>query len=138
MGYATMPEKRTLPGVQRLFSMFPSGLPGIALALLRISVASTVLLQAYAQREVMTALALAAFLIEAIILLLGFFTPLVALLAAAAPFVGPSIMTLPYGGLAIISVMNAVALALLGPGAYSFDAVRFGRRVVQLHSKDGD
>jgi uncharacterized membrane protein YphA (DoxX/SURF4 family) len=128
MGYAMIPEKRTLPGVQRLFSMFPSGLPGIALVLLRISVASTVLLQAGAQREVMTAM----------ILLLGFFTPLVALLAAAAPFVGPSIMTLPYGGLAIISLLNAVALALLGPGAYSFDAVRFGRRVVQLHSKDGD
>jgi hypothetical protein len=32
--------------------------------------------------------------------------------------------------------LNALALMLLGPGAYSLDALRFGRRVVDLPSGD--
>ena len=33
-----------------------------------------------------------------------------------------------------ISILNALALMLLGAGAYSLDALRFGRRVVDLPS----
>jgi hypothetical protein len=33
---------------------------------------------------------------------------------------------------ALLMCLDAVALALLGPGAYSIDSYRFGRRVVVL------
>jgi hypothetical protein len=36
------------------------------------------------------------------------------------------------GGCAAIAILNALALALIGPGAYSIDARRFGRRIVVL------
>jgi hypothetical protein len=42
-------------------------------------------------------------------------------------------------GLVVITIIDAAALALLGPGAYSLDALRFGRRVIFAESwRDGD
>jgi hypothetical protein len=124
--------------MQRLFSMFPSGLPGIALLILRTSVAMTVLLHGYSQRQELAAWLLACFLLLAITLIAGFLTPILALLSAAVQFIGPWAATMSTSGLLVVSILNALALALLGPGAYSLDAVRFGRRVVDLPSdRDG-
>jgi hypothetical protein len=114
--------------------MFPSGLPGIALLILRTSVAMTVLLRGYTQRQELAAWLLACFLLLAITLIAGFLTPILALLAAAVQFIGPWAATMSTSGLLVVSILNAVALALLGPGAYSIDAARFGRRVVDLPS----
>jgi uncharacterized membrane protein YphA (DoxX/SURF4 family) len=36
----------------------------------------------------------------------------------------------------VLAVFFLLALMLLGPGAYSLDAMRFGRRVVDLPSGD--
>lgn len=119
-----------------MFSMFPSGLPGFALLLLRISVALTLLLHGYTRREELAAVALASVLLLAIALVVGFLTPIVALLAMAVQFVGPWRGGMPILGFVALSILNALALALLGPGAYSFDAVRFGRRVVELPPED--
>jgi hypothetical protein len=130
-------DKRSLTGVQRLFSMFPSGLPGIALLLLRLSVAFTVLLHGYARREVLAVAALAGFLLLAMALIVGFLTPIVTLLVMAVQFAGPWGLGMTNTGFVTVSILNALALALLGPGAYSFDALRFGRRVVDLPSDDG-
>jgi uncharacterized membrane protein YphA (DoxX/SURF4 family) len=77
---------------------------------------------------------LACFLLLAITLIAGFLTPILALLAAAVQFIGPWAATMSTSGLLVVSILNAVALALLGPGAYSIDAARFGRRVVDLPS----
>jgi len=117
--------------------MFPPGLPGIALLLLRLSVAFTVLLHGCARREVLAVAALAGFLLLAMALIVGFLTPIVALLVMAVQFAGPWGLGMTNTGFVTVSILNALALALLGPGAYSFDALRFGRRVVDLPSNDG-
>ena len=132
-----MRDKGSLTGVQRLFSMFPPGLPGTALLLLRLSVAFTVLLHGYARREVLAFAALAGFLLLAMALIVGFLTPIVALLVMAVQFAAPWGLGMTNTGFVTVSILNALALALLGPGAYSFDALRFGRRVVDLPFDDG-
>jgi len=65
-------------------------------------------------------------------LLVGFLTPLVVMLALLVHVVmwltlGTSSVTM-----VIVVVLDAWALALLGPGAFSIDSYRFGRRVVEL------
>lgn len=116
--------------------MFPAGLPGIALVILRISVAITVFVQGYSQREQLGAWVLGCLLLQAFTLVAGFLTPIFALLAVAVQFFGP--WPISISSLFVVSILNALALALLGPGAYSFDAARFGRRVVELPPKNDE
>ena len=127
---------RTLSRMQRLFSMFPSGLPGVALLLLRVSVAWTVFLHLFAVHSELAVWASAALLVLAAALVVGILTPIAALLVIAAHFGGPYDINVPNTGIVAVNILNALALALLGPGAYSFDALRFGRRVVELPSHD--
>jgi hypothetical protein len=116
--------------VQRLFSMFPPGLPGIGLLLLRISVAIGLLLEGYGHRQVGWIHATAVLL--SITLFAGYVTPIAA--AAGLLFHGLIWLTSGGGSAAILSIvsLDITALALLGPGAYSVDASLFGRRVVVL------
>jgi hypothetical protein len=51
IGYAPIRRNGTLQRVQRLFSMFPPGWPGLALILLRGSVATAVVLEGYIHRQ---------------------------------------------------------------------------------------
>jgi hypothetical protein len=69
--------------------MFPSGLPGIALLLLRVSVAFPVLLPCYARRDAMAVMMLAAFFLLAIAVNVGFVTPIVAFMAMSVQLGGP-------------------------------------------------
>src|SRR5262245_3880748 len=106
-------------GVQRLFSMFPRGLPGLALLFLRVSVASALLLEAYSQRMQMSGGLQIAVVVVSVSLCAGFFTPIGALLALALQAAIWSMHG--FGAAASMSVylLDAIALALLGPGAYS-------------------
>src|SRR5262249_6843339 len=52
VGYAGSCRWRTLTTVQRLFFMFPTGLPGLALLLLRASVAIALLMETFSQHGV--------------------------------------------------------------------------------------
>ena len=114
--------------MQRLFSVFPRGWPGVGLLLLRISVAAACL-QTYARHDTRASWALLASIPTSACLCAGALTPLAAALAFAMQLTAAA-MRVNGTDLPIITIIDATALALLGPGAYSLDALRFGRRVI--------
>jgi hypothetical protein len=112
--------------------MFPRGWPGIALALLRLSVAAACL-------QTSTHRAGSAWVLLADIplcasLCAGALTPLAAVLAVALQLSAAADLLVSSAGCVVITILDAAALALLGPGAYSLDALRFGRRVISAES----
>jgi hypothetical protein len=114
--------------MQRLFSMFPPGLPGVGLLLLRSSVAIALLLEGHRQPGWIQAAAI----LLSITLFAGYVTPIAA--GIGLLFHGLIWLTSGGGSAALLSIvsLDITALALLGPGAYSVDASLFGRRVVVL------
>jgi hypothetical protein len=122
--------------VARLFSMFPSGRPGIALLILRVSVAAMLLAHGRISEIPAFSSVFLVVLLLALSLCLGFATPLAATLYCIA---GLALLPNAVGfdtKIIVLSIPNAVVLALLGPGAYSLDARLFGRRVIVLSSGD--
>jgi len=114
--------------VQRLFSMFPRGWPGLALLSLRLSVALAVVAHLHDVHHQVAGWVYAAAISLPVSLGAGLLTPIGARVALVAPAVIWSSVGVPNSGLATIVTLDALALALLGPGAYSIDAYRFGRR----------
>jgi hypothetical protein len=112
--------------------MFPPGLPGVALLLLRESVAVASVAASYSQGHGAASASHVAAILIAAVLSLGFLTPVVViadLALHALIWISHGIDSVTLAG---IVVFDAIALALLGPGAYSIDCYRFGRRVVVL------
>jgi uncharacterized membrane protein YphA (DoxX/SURF4 family) len=125
---------RRLATVQRLFSMFPPGLPGLALLLLRASVAIALLLDDYFHREALADWVHVLVILISLVVSVGYLTPIVAATALAChAFIWLAAgADLSAAVTALVFALNALALALLGPGAYSLDSRRFGRRLVVL------
>jgi hypothetical protein len=118
--------------VQRLFSMFPAGLPGSALLLLRITVAGLLLVSSLSNESTgsVTPLKLLALSITCILLCLGALTPLASVLSLVIQAMYfPSLDGLRSASLALHMCVS-VAVFLLGPGAYSLDSKMFGRRLI--------
>ena len=128
-----LPPPDRLTVVQRLFSMFPTAGPGVALVLLRMAVAISLALHAPGAAPVMP-IGLDAPV--AVLLCLGVLTPILASFAAVA-FAATAFADATLEPAPVSLMLCATALALLGPGAYSFDAWRFGRRIV-VASDAGD
>ena len=132
--------------MRKLFSTFPSQWPGVGLLLLRALVGYSLIAQgmAYVRMPldsfVMCCLAALTF-VGAAFLLVGLMTPLVAFLVAAGG-IGIALSWIPSaaGGLfeGYVALINLIALsiaiALLGPGAFSLDARMFGRREITIPS----
>lgn len=123
--------------MQRLFSMFPAERPGFALLLMRVALA--VMLMDGVARPFMHLGSLWFLLAPAAVavaLCLGFLTPVVSALCVLLELTAWSSSGAALGAVHVCAVLVAVALAMLGPGAYSLDARLFGRRQVILRTGD--
>jgi uncharacterized membrane protein YphA (DoxX/SURF4 family) len=118
--------------LQKLFPAFPTGWPGFGLLLLRGFVAFTLVAQIAAhirsaEFSFYDWLFAALILAGAGLLLLGFMTPVVSIVVAvagvAAAFTNPELIGV---------IVLGLAIAFLGPGAFSIDARMFGRREILI------
>ena len=127
--------------LQRLFSTFPSGRPGIGLLLLRFALGGAAILQALTMiaaepgdgtLRFWAALVLAA----GVLLTLGFLTPLAAgsltLLYGSVAAGWIAAEGSPPFGVTVLSAIVSAAVMLLGPGAFAVDAKLFGRREIRI------
>jgi hypothetical protein len=133
IGLTLARQATSIEMVQKLFSMFPAGLPGIALLLLRVSVAGMLFIDG-AGRVLLPAPTwlLIASVAAGIAVSTGFLTPLFALICGLFKVAALASIGQIVAPLVVLALLLAAAVAMLGPGAYSFDARMFGRRVVRL------
>jgi putative oxidoreductase len=124
--------------LQRLFSTFANGWPGRGLLLLRLLTAAAVMHQGLAAfHDTGTSVPQTPLVIvtaAAVLLLAGLWTPIAGTLVAVAE-VWISVSHFWQSGDPWYPVMPAalgVALAMLGPGAWSIDARLFGRKHIDL------
>jgi putative oxidoreductase len=122
--------------MQRLFSMFPNSWPGLGLLILRCALASSCIGIEIHTVEAVPRIAL--FMLAPIacggLLIGGLWTPIVAL-ALAAFLLWSGAAARPIEPLPFILAATAVALAMLGPGAWSLDAVLFGRKKIEVDDR---
>jgi len=131
--------------LQRLYSTFPGGNPGIGLLLLRAAVGLTAAAQGVfylsgpfnpSPGKWILGLVL---IVSGMALTAGFFTPVAGIMLGLcflgiavswfpAPTLGLHDARLLAGGM----IVTAIALALLGPGAFSLDGRLFGRREIVI------
>ena len=111
--------------------MFPTGAPGFALLILRVSLAAAILDSCFdVTRPAVFPLVCLALAVQSLLLCLGFLTPIVSIVACA--FELTALFVTGHGDARFLglSSLNAAAIAFLGPGAYSLDARLFGRREI--------
>jgi putative oxidoreductase len=118
--------------VQRLFSTFAAGWPGIGLFIQRFLIGPILLREAFLQPSAsphLTTIVLP--LIASVLLVIGLGTPYIGLLVAATqPWLVFSGSADPWT--AIILCGLGISLAMIGPGAWSMDARFFGRKHVEI------
>ena len=120
--------------LQRLFSTFANGLPGLGLMLQRLMTAAILVYGAVAHLNATSQItSLGPQLIDAgmgILLLVGLWTPVVGAMVAGRElwimFSSGAEPSMP-----LVLATLGVTLAMIGPGAWSIDARLFGRRQIK-------
>lgn len=125
--------------MQRLFSTFASGWPGIGLLLLRVLTCITLIyhgIAGVAQTPPLTILVLEIIGVGAgIFLLMGLWTPAAGALAAIVNVWIAILWAWSHSGdpgIAFLQAVLGAVLAMVGPGAWSIDARLFGRKRIDM------
>jgi uncharacterized membrane protein YphA (DoxX/SURF4 family) len=119
--------------------MFPTGLPGIGLIAIRVTVAAMLLVDGSAYAAPQSMGCAIGSLVAAVCLVSGILTPYAAAFAGCLEFW--RLCTRDNVDLfhLIAAIVVSLALGVLGPGAYSVDNKIFGRRLVNLpHGSEGN
>jgi putative oxidoreductase len=130
--------------LQRLFSTFPDGRPGLGLLLVRLGAAIPVIyfgiagLSGAVGQSLRVALLLVA-VAGGILLLAGLWTPVAGVIVAIdelwnsflLPFSQPTDQWLH-----ILLAVLALGVAMLGPGGFSIDARLFGRQRFEMNGRN--
>jgi uncharacterized membrane protein YphA (DoxX/SURF4 family) len=112
--------------------MFPTGLVGVALLLLRVSVAATLAINSVNRRPSADSFWItASFVLAGLSLCLGLLTPFFSIFSSLFQFailvcVGGNRFQL------ITSIVGSGIVSILGPGAFSIDSRIFGRKVLEV------
>jgi hypothetical protein len=122
--------------MQRLFGAFPNRGAGLALLILRLAVAAALVSGARLCPGPATEVLMALARIAAVLIVVGWYTPL-----AAGSAVVVSLCTLwvcREPGINALVIAILVAIGLLGAGAYSVDARLYGRRRLVVGRPQGN
>jgi hypothetical protein len=118
--------------MQRLYSMFPQGGPGVGLLFLRIATAGMFALNVTYRFNFGSSLIRGALVsliaIISLSLCIGFLTPILSIIVSAIAVANLLFSDQP-NVVCIVRILTSVALVFLGPGGYSLDAKLFGLRV---------
>jgi putative oxidoreductase len=132
--YALAWDQQERTHVQRLFSTFAEGWPGIGLLVQR-AVTSTILLY-FAGTHLLETSSLAPSLphliaaVAGVLLLFGLWTPLAGL-AISIVEVWTSLTSVGNPLIAIMLASLGITVAMIGPGAWSVDAQLYGRKRIE-------
>jgi hypothetical protein len=119
--------------VQRLFSIFPTGMAGVALFVLRCVVALTLIVETQCVSALSWAHVLDAFAaLVGLFLFLGLLTPYCAALCCLLELTFLVGNGFPNGFQFGMAALTAASMIALGPGAYSLDARFFGRKLIKI------
>jgi len=128
----THPIRIIRQDVQRLFTMFPGGWPGVGLLLLRLAAAGPLLIEASSQvwgaPEIGHYLGFIGVGVG-ILLLAGLWTPVAGTLQAIMEV---WIALYRAAGVNLPLAVLGVSLVMIGPGAWSLDAKLFGRKRIRF------
>ncbi|MFZ0630035.1 MAG: hypothetical protein WA399_16210 [Acidobacteriaceae bacterium] len=121
--------------MQRLFSTFANGLPGVGLLLQRVFASGLLIQYAIvhlkASAGVLESLPQVIELATGLLLLLGLWTPVVgSVIVALQLWTFVSGVTDPW--IPLLLAVLGTSLALIGPGAWSVDARLFGRKQIRV------
>ena len=129
--------------MQRTFSSFPSGAPGLALLTQRFTLGALTAFQfGMLASHAPTRIALVAVVsaVSGLALLVGVLTPIAATIAFCAVVISQPSVAPYFGGVCPLARFEMLVIAgsivFLGPGAYSADAHLFGRRQVSINGSN--